>query len=388
MKKILAIILASAMALSMAACGAPAASSSAPAESKAPAAESKAPAESAAPADDGKFELALITDIGTIDDKSFNQGAWEGLKKYAEENKVTHKYYKPTEKSTDAYLSAIELAVKGGAKVIVTPGFLFEEPVFIAQDTYPDVNFILIDGTPHNADYSEFRTNKNAVGILYAEEQAGYLAGYAAVKDGMTKLGFLGGMAVPAVVRFGYGYVQGAEAAAQELKLPAGSVTMNYHYTGGFDATPEAQTLAASWYQSGTEVIFACGGAVGNSAMAAAEQAKGKVIGVDVDQSAESDTVITSATKGLGVSVYDTLKAYYAGTFPGEKTMIFDASNNGVSLPMGTSKFAKFSQADYDALYKQLAGGAIKLVKDTDDAKKEVKVTDIKTTAVKLTVVG
>lgn len=385
MKKVLAILLASALALTMASCGAPAAPSSTAAQST-PA--SSKPAESTAvPADDGKFELALITDIGTIDDKSFNQGAWEGLKKYAEENKISHKYYKPTEKSTDAYLSAIELAVKGGAKVIVTPGFLFEEPVFIAQDTYPDVNFILIDGTPHNADYSEFRTNKNAVGILYAEEQAGYLAGYAAVKDGMTKLGFLGGMAVPAVIRFGYGYIQGAEAAAQELKLADGSVLLNYHYTGGFDATPEAQTLAASWYQNGTEVIFACGGAVGNSAMAAAEQAKGKVIGVDVDQSAESATVITSATKGLGVSVYDTLKAFYAGKFPGEQTMVFDASNNGVSLPMENSKFAKFTAADYDALYKQLASGSVKLIKDTDADKKEVKVEDIKTKAVKVTLV-
>ncbi|MEG0340103.1 MAG: BMP family ABC transporter substrate-binding protein, partial [Oscillospiraceae bacterium] len=155
----------------------------------------------------------------------------------------------------------------------------------------------------------------------------------------------------------------------------------------GFDATPEAQTLAASWYQNGTEVIFACGGAVGNSAMAAAEQAKGKVIGVDVDQSAESATVITSATKGLGVSVYDTLKAFYAGKFPGEQTMIFDASNNGVSLPMENSKFAKFTAADYDALYKQLASGSVKLIKDTDADKKEVKVEDIKTKAVKVTLV-
>ena len=383
MKKILALFLASAMALSMAACGAPATSSAAPATPDASTPEAAAPA-----AEDGKFELALITDIGTIDDKSFNQGSWEGLKQYAEENNLTHKYYKPSEKSNDAYLSAIELAVKGGAKVIVTPGFLFEEPIFIAQDTYPDVNFILIDGTPHNADYTEFRTEKNAVGILYSEEQAGYLAGYAAVKDGMTKLGFLGGMAVPAVVRFGYGFVQGAEAAAQELKLPEGSILMNYHYTGGFDATPEAQTLAASWYQNGTEAIFACGGAVGNSAMAAAEQANGKVIGVDVDQAGESATVFTSAMKGLGVSVYDTIKAFYAGSFPGGQTITFDASNNGISLPMATSKFAKFSQADYDTLYKALAANTITLVKDTDADGKEVLVTDIKTVAVKTTVVG
>ena len=126
------------------------------------------------------YEIAMITDIGQIDDKSFNQGTWEGVKAYAEENTKTHNYYKPAEKSTNAYLAEIDRAVANGAKVIVTPGFLFEEPIFIAQTTYPDVNFILIDGNPHNADYSEFRTDKNTVGIVFAEEQAGYLAGYAA----------------------------------------------------------------------------------------------------------------------------------------------------------------------------------------------------------------
>ncbi|MDF3004276.1 MAG: basic rane lipoprotein [Oscillospiraceae bacterium] len=376
MKRIVAMIMSVLLAFSLAACG-----------SSKPAPESKPGSESVstpAKPEEGKFELALITDIGTIDDKSFNQGSWEGLKKYAEENKITHKYYKPTEKSTDAYLSAIELAVKGGAKAIVTPGYLFEEPVFIAQETYPDVKFILIDGNPHNADYSVFRTDKNTVGILYAEEQAGYLAGYAAVKDGMTKLGFIGGMAVPAVVRFGYGFIQGADAAAQELGV---KVTMNYHYTGGFDATPEAQTLAASWYQNGTEVIFACGGAVGNSVMAAAEQAKGKVIGVDVDQSVESPTVITSAMKGLSVSVYDMLKAFYDGSFPGGEGLVFNAANNGVSLPMANSKFEKFSQADYDALYKKLAANEINITKDTDKDGKEIKIADLKTSAVDTTFV-
>ncbi len=377
MKRIAAIIMSVVLACALVACGSP---------KPAPASES-APASSAAPAksEEGKFELALITDLGTIDDKSFNQGSWEGLKKYAEEHNITHKYYKPTEKSTDAYLSAIELAVKGGAKAIVTPGFLFEEPVFIAQATYPDVKFILIDGNPHNEDYSEFRTDSNTVGILYAEEQAGYLAGYAAVKDGMTKLGFIGGMAVPAVVRFGYGYIQGADAAAQELGV---KVSMNYHYTGGFDATPEAQTLAASWYQNGTEVIFACGGAVGNSVMAAAEQAKGKVIGVDVDQSGESATVITSAMKGLGVSVYDMLKAFYDGSFPGGQGLVFNAANDGVSLPMASSKFAKFAQADYDALFKKLAANAIDITKDTDKNGKTIEITDLKTAAVETTFVG
>ena len=310
------------------------------------------------------YEIAMITDIGTIDDKSFNQGTWEGVVAFAEENEITHKYYKPTEQSTDAYLAAIQLAVNGGAKVIVTPGFLFEEPIFLAQDLYTDVSFILIDGNPHNADYSEFRTNDNTVGIVYAEEQSGYLAGYAAVKDGYTKLGFMGGMAVPAVVRFGYGFVQGADAAAKELGLA--SIDVKYHYTGGFDATPEVQTLAASWYAEGTEVIFACGGAVGNSVMSAAEAADAKVIGVDIDQSPESETVITSAMKGLAPSVQSALTEYYADNFPGGEALVYAADMDGVKLPMENSRFATFSQADYDAVFAKLAAGEVTLQKDTD----------------------
>ena len=305
------------------------------------------------------FELALVTDLGTIDDKSFNQGAWEGLVQYAGENGIAHKYYQPAEQSDDAYLTAIDLAVRGGAKVIVTPGFLFETPVFIAQDRYPTVNFILVDGSPHNAEYTDFKTGPNTVGVHYAEDQAGFLAGYAAVKDGNRSLGFVGGMAVPAVVRFGYGFIQGAEFAAVELGLSPGAITVNYHYTGAFAATPEAQTLAASWYNSGVDVIFACGGAVGNSVMAAAQQTGKKVIGVDVDQSGESPTVITSAMKGLSESVYSCISDYYAGRFPGGKTLVFSAANNGVELPMATSKFITFSDIDYDHIFQRLANGFI-----------------------------
>ncbi|MDD6884989.1 MAG: BMP family ABC transporter substrate-binding protein [Eubacteriales bacterium] len=326
------------------------------------------------------YDIALITDIGTIDDKSFNQGAWEGIKEYAEANGKTYNYYQPSAQGTEIYLDSIEQAVNDGAKVIVTPGYLFEEPIFIAQDMYPDVSFILIDGNPHDANYN-YRTEKNAVGIIYAEEQAGYLAGYAMVKDGYTKLGFMGGMQVPAVIRFGYGFVQGAEAAAAELGIS--EITMNYHYTGNFAATPEAQSLAASWYNDGVEVIFGCGGPVGNSVMAAAEAAGGKVIGVDVDQSSESETVITSAMKGLSASVVKALTAYYEGNFPGGESWNLGAADKGVGLPMETSKFNTFSQEDYDSVYAKLADGSIQLKNDADAE----TATDLGTTIVKVTIV-
>ena len=314
------------------------------------------------------FELALITDLGTIDDRSFNQGAWEGLVQYAQENNITHKYYKPADQGDDAYLNAIDLAVQGGAKVIVTPGFLFEVPVFLAQDRYPDVKFILLDGSPNNGDYGNFvgKVAPNTVSVFYAEEQSGFLAGYAAVKDGYRNLGFMGGMAVPAVIRFGHGYVQGAEVAAQELGLANGSIKINYYYTGTFAPAPEILTMASAWYNEGIEVIFSCGGGICFSIFPAAENSGNKVIGVDGDQSGESETVITSAMKLLTKSVYDCLTDFYAGRFQGGKELLFSAANLGVGLPMDTSKFNTFNLADYNAIYAKLQSGAVTVNNDIE----------------------
>jgi len=315
------------------------------------------------PADSNKFELALITDVGTIDDKSFNQGAWEGVEAYAKEKGITYKYYKPTEKSDTAYINSIDLAVKAGAKVIVCPGFLFEVPIYTVQTKYPEVSFVILDGAPHAGDYN-VQIAPNTYSIFYAEEEAGFLAGYSIVKEGYTKLGFMGGMAVPAVVRFGYGYVQGADYAAKELGL-SDDVQVKYTYVGNFDASPENQAKASAWFNEGTEVIFACGGAVGNSVMKAAEAAGRKVIGVDVDQSAESNTVITSSMKNLSKSVYDALASYYAKSFPGGTTVSLDATVKGVQLPMENSRFEKFSQADYDAIYSKIVSKDVKILNDS-----------------------
>lgn len=357
-KKLLSLVLAGVMMFSMAACGVekPGASQSEGTESEA--------SEEGSSDSKGGYELALITDVGTIDDKSFNQGSWEGLVKYAEENKISHKYYKPAEKSDEACLNSIDLAVKGGAKVIVTPGFLFEVPVFKAQSKYPDVKFVIIDAAPIN-DSKEVEIGENVKSIFYAEEQAGYLAGYAAVTEGYRNLGFMGGVAVPAVVRFGYGYIQGADAAAKDLGLAEGDITMKYTYVGNFDASPENNAKAAAWYNEGVECIFACGGGVGNSVMKAAETAGKVVIGVDVDQSSESDTVITSAMKNLNDSVYNALASYYDGTFEGGTSVTLTAKEDGIKLPMDTSKFEKFDQAKYDELYGKLQDGTIVVENDT-----------------------
>lgn len=321
-------------------------------------------------------EIALITDKGNIDDKSFNQGSWEGVVAFAEKKQISHTYIKPEDDTDDGYLAAIDLAVQGGAKVIVTPGFLFEVPVYEAQTRYPDVKFILLDGAPHNADYSDFDIKENVASIMYSEEESGYLAGYAAVMDEMTKLGFMGGMAVPAVQAFGYGYLQGAEDAATELGLDDGTIEVTYHYTGNFEENDTNKATAKTMYQEGTEVIFACGGSVGKSVMSAASEAGAKVIGVDVDQRYDSETVITSATKGLAASVISVLESIYETdsweTYSGETTY-FNAANDGVGLPTTVigddnadafDRFESFNKEAYDEVFQKLVDGNIKPIRE------------------------
>ena len=310
------------------------------------------------------YELALITDIGTIDDKSFTQGSWEGLKKYAEEKGITYKYYKPAGKDTDSKIDSIYLAISSGAKLIVTPGYLFEPAIYKVQDIYPEINFVLLDGTPQDGTYTDFRIEKNVYAVLYAEEEAGFLAGYGVVKEGYTNLGVMGGMAEPSVIRFGYGFVQGADYAAKELGVK--NIKIDYTYIGGYEPTPEVQTKASSWFIKGVQVIFAPAGGAGNSVMSAAEQNKGYVVGVDVDQSVESPTVITSAMKMIGESVYNAIDEFYKGNFPGGNSVILDAKVHGIGLPMETSKFKNFTKEDYDNIYKKLVDGSVEILKDTD----------------------
>jgi len=305
-----------------------------------------------------QYEIAMITDAGDIDDESFNQGTWEGIVEYAEENNLSHRYYRPSEISDSAYISTIDLAVRGGAEIVVTPGFLFEQAIFSAQDTHPDVQFVLIDGAPHGGDYNAHVAD-NTVSVFFAEEESGFLAGYAAVKDGFESLGYMGGMAVPAVVRFGIGYVAGAQYAANEMGKTISFPDNRYVYLGDFGPSDTHKSQAESWYNAGTDIIFAAAGGAGSSVMAAAEDQDAWMIGVDVDQSANSDRVLTSAMKALANSVQQMLEAHYEGDFPGGQTLNLTATEDGVGLPMASSRFSTFSERDYNAVFDMVAGGQI-----------------------------
>ena len=358
MKKFISMAMAGCMALSLAACGG---SSASTAESTATSTE----ATSEAAASGSKTDVAFVTDVGNIDDQSFNQYTWQGVKDFCAANNLNANYYRPTEDSDSARLEQMDNAVNDGAKAIVVAGYLFEGSIAEAQTKYPDVQFVVLDvSSLGNAE-----TGKNVALITYREEQVGYLAGYAAVYDGYKKLGFLGGMAVPAVIRYGYGFVQGAEAAAKEIG--ADDVSINYWYSGDFKATDEVKTKMDSWYSSGTEVVFACGGPVCQNCDAAAQANGGKMIGVDVDQSGQFDTVITSAMKALAPSVNlvltDTMNNNWkiSDTYAG-KTTCLGAAEGCVGLPMETSKFTKFTQEQYDTLFKGIVDGTV-VVDDSSD---------------------
>ncbi|MCL2695618.1 MAG: BMP family ABC transporter substrate-binding protein [Clostridiales bacterium] len=317
-------------------------------------------------------KVALVTDVGDIDDKSFNQGTWEGVVAFGEATGVEYKYFRPSEDADEARIETIRNAIDDGATAVVCPGFLFETAIYAVQGDYPDVNFLLIDGEPHTEDYATYFTAPNTHNILFKEEQAGYFAGWAAVMDGFTKLGFCGGMDVPAVVRYGFGYVQGANDAAKE-KGNVDDIELKYWYSGVFWPTDDVKAKMASWYGSGTEVVFACGGGLLFSVIAAAEEAGAKVIGVDVDQSAESDLIITSAMKGLTYSTHMSLLALFENdwVWPADfagQTANLGAADNAVGLPTaaGSWRLSTFSVADYEAIFAKVAAGEIAVSNSID----------------------
>lgn len=357
MKKWLICFLALALALCFAACG------PAPEEEGPEAAEAE---ESAVPADDDELYVALVTDVGNIDDQSFNQACWEAVSEFAEEFDLEYAYYRPANQSEDAVAAAIDSAAAEGVDVMVCPGSLFETILYDMQFKYPQISFLMIDGEPHSAEGDTFATAPNVHCIVYQEEQAGFLAGYAAVTEGYTKLGFVGGMEVPAVVRFGYGFIQGADQAAQKSNS---QVEINYWYSGTFDPSDEIYRTCTEWYKGGTQTVFACGGKLFRSVIQAAEEGTNRhVIGVDVDQSPLSGTIVTSAMKELKSTAYDALCVLMDNewTWPDDyagATARLGAADAATGLPTDDAswRFEKFTKDDYDALLNAVIDGSVSI---------------------------
>ncbi len=369
MKKFLAMLLALVMSLSLVACGGK--EETPPAEEK-PAEEQ--PAEKPAEAD---FSVAMITDYGDITDQSFNQTTYEACKAWGDANGVQFSYYKPAGDSTAERVAMVEKAVDEGYTVIVMPGYAFGETIMETAEDYPDITFIALD--VGEGDLPGYTLPENVYCAVYQEELCGYMAGYAAVKLGYDHLGFLGGMAVPAVIRYGYGFVQGADAAA--VKTGA-DVTLEYVYGNQFFGDADITAYMDNWYQTlGVQAVFACGGGIFASAAEAAAKVEGaKVIGVDVDQAGIIDggygegTTVTSAMKGLAPTVDHILTEYAAGNWAnyGGKIETLglvngdDPAANYVQLPMESTQWGEgFSQDDYKALVKDMFDGKITVSNDT-----------------------
>ena len=374
MKKILALLLALCMVFALAACGETKPAETKPAE-EAPAAEAPA---AEAPAAEAEVRVAMITDYGDITDQSFNQTTYEACKEYCEGAGLNFKYYKPGSDSDDDRITMIENAIEDGFNVIVMPGYAFAPAIAATAPANPDVLFIALDVSEFDLTSAGLETlPANLYSAVYQEELCGYMAGFAAVKLGYKNLGFLGGMAVPAVIRYGYGFVQGADAAAAELGLT--DVTLNYAYGNQFYGDADITAAMDTWFAGGTEVVFACGGGIFTSAAEAAAKVNGKVIGVDVDQAGTIDGLygegmtVTSAMKGLAPTVKTMLAAVQAGKFEGGKVenlglVSENPEENYVQIPMGSTQFSdSFTAEDYKALVADMFSG--KITVDNDIAK-------------------
>ena len=388
MKKFFALLLSLAMVLALVACGQK---------------ETTTPDDTQTPDDttpEVEYKIAMITDYGDITDQSFNQTTYEACKAFAEDNSIEFSYFKPAGDNTADRVAMIEKAVNDGFNVIVMPGYAFGGAIVEAAPEFPDVKFIALDVaagdlletavakagesydyTPENWDLNKYVDMSNVYCAVYQEELCGYMAGYAAVKLGYKNLGFLGGMSVPAVVRYGYGFVQGVDAAAADMGLT--DVKVNYIYGGQFFGDADITAVMDTWYQGGTEVVFACGGGIYTSAVDAAKKVNAKVIGVDVDQAGViakyagvDGMTVTSAMKGLYPATYDTLTDVIVNgnwdKYVGKIATLglvsgTDPEANYVQIPMGdgTQWSDSFTQDDYKAMVKDMFDGKITVSNNT-----------------------
>ena len=321
------------------------------------------------------LKVGMVTDSGTIDDKSFNQGSWEGIEKAKEELGISDKYLQPDGTTLADYSTKIKDLYDGGYKFIVAPGFKFEQAIFEAQDKYTDAKFVLIDGTPNNGKDGDDKVTKvgdNSVAISYAEHQAGFMAGVAAsleLKEG--DLGFLGGMEIPSVQKFNWGFQQGVAYANANLGTKMTLKEENIQYQGSFDSAEAGQQIAATMYDRGVKAIFAAAGGTGSGVIteAKARQTKGQqvwAIGVDTDQYDEGiyadgkSAILTSAMKKIDQTTYSLVKDFVEkGEFPGGQSLVLDASNDCVGLPEKNPNLSDATTKKCEEVFAKIKSGEI-----------------------------
>jgi len=324
------------------------------------------------------MKVGMVTDAGTIDDKSFNQGTWEGIKQAEEELGIQSKYLKPAGTTEADYLKEIANLYDAGYKFIVTPGFKFETAIFKAQDQYKDAKFVIIDGAPQDGK-GNYNVGENTVAIYFAEHESGFLAGVATaleLKEG--EAGFIGGMEIPAVQKFNWGFQQGIQYANENLGTNITMKAENFVYQGSFDNTAAGTQLAAQMYDRGVDVIFTAAGGVGVGAITEAKnRAKAGeevwIVGVDVDQydegkyDGDKSIILTSAMKKIDQASFDMIKQELDGKFPGKQTLTFDAKNDGVGIPEENPNLSDETEKVVKEIFEKLKSGEITVSAEQGD---------------------
>ncbi|MGN0544118.1 MAG: BMP family protein [Acutalibacteraceae bacterium] len=289
-------------------------------------------------------DVAFVTDIGDIYDNSFNGAIWEGVSVYASANGISAQYYRPAERSTDAYYKAIKEAISDGAETVVCHGDSFTAPVLKAAGRYDDVNFILTES-------KEDDLPSNVTVINFSSLEAGFLAGYAVVAEGFTGLAFQGGDQSDETVNYCFGFIQGAECAADDMMLDVMSIEMKINFKSDEETDDDVEARALRWYTSGLQVIFACGNGVLMPVTKVSEMAGNRwVIAPDVDWFSTSETVITCAEKAFAGSVCSALESIRSGVFAGGRAVTLGIADDGVLLNMNKSGFQTFKSPNYEAL--------------------------------------
>ena len=325
--------------------------------------------EEALPEENVKYEIALVTDDSLVMDGGHSETAWNAITEFGGTHGISHKYYKATEQTDAAFIDAIKAAINKGAKVVIVDNNAMANAVYQMQKQYPEIDFILLDAVFDDPENAEELITKNTVAASFDSAQAGYLAGYAAVIDGSTQLGFIGQGRTPDVKAFGVGYVKGAERAAGEI---GAAVTMDYTYCNEGEGRDAAYQKAIDMYDGGAQVIFAAGSGIQEAVIEAAEVKDGKVIGSCTDQSAKSDKVITSAVYGIRGALKEILSGYTKGKFPGGLVLPFNADNDGIGLALKNNHLSNLTQDQYDAVYESLAKGEVQLNADRVESIKDI----------------
>ncbi|MBP3907691.1 MAG: BMP family ABC transporter substrate-binding protein, partial [Turicibacter sp.] len=321
---------------------------------------------------EAKIKVGMMTDSGTIDDKSFNQGTWEGIKRYeSEKGSIVAQYIQPGGEATQDYLEAANNLLTAGNEMIIAPGFKFEEAIGKLQGENPETKFVILDGEPEGG------VAENSVAIYFAEQEAGFLAGIAAALETKTgKVGFIGGMVIPAVQKFGYGFVTGVAYA--NANLGTNVEVADYLYNGTFNDVAGGQAQAGGMYDKGIDVVFVAAGGVGNGVIAEAKQRAEAgddvyVIGVDVDQyedgiiSDGSSVILTSAIKRIDNAAYDKIDELVNGTFTGGQVITMDAKNDGVGLPAENPNLSEATQQAADEAFELIKNGTIVVPTELDE---------------------